>query len=239
MSIVPFSDYTVQNGHARLSYRKVAELLIISHSTISRLINSGALWTKEEGETLLVKGFDGGALAVLVDYLMFDSSRVRPETVTRCREITRQSSAKGYQDFIDEIAGVTSKVEQPKQLTPHERAHTVIELKEALEAFGIEITNPRFKQELQDLSLDILGIGQKALPGTTETWLGVAERAEQLGYNATQVCKHRSQLGKYVAKQGLECRKEKRLCNGTQRAINLYQLTPSLDSAITEYMDAI
>lgn len=71
-----------------------------------------------------------------------------------------------------------------------------------------------------------------------EIWLGVSERAEQLGYAVDLVTKNRSQLGKYVAACGLQMVKENRLCNGTQRPINLYLLCDKLDRAITEFMDA-
>ena len=114
-----------------------------------------------------------------------------------------------------------------------------------LKDLGCDITNPRFNQELQDFALDV-AIGynrQKQLASAIEiapqeTWLGVAERAEQLGYAITLVTKHRSQLGKYVKASGLMFKEEKRLCNGTQRDIKLYHLTEELDIAIKEFMDA-
>jgi hypothetical protein len=65
--------------------------------------------------------------------------------------------------------------------------------------------------------------------------LGVAERAEELGYSPYLVSKHRSQLGKYVAKQGLESTQEKRLCQGTMRDIYLYPISDELDQAIHDY----
>jgi hypothetical protein len=102
-----------------------------------------------------------------------------------------------------------------------------------------DVTNPRFNQELQDFCLDI-AIGYKRIASAEpkETWLGVAERAEQLGYPISLVTNNRSRLGKYVAMFNLESVKENRLCNGTQRPINLYKLTDELDEAIKEFMDA-
>jgi hypothetical protein len=90
------------------------------------------------------------------------------------------------------------------------------------------------------LALDILGIGQKNLPSSTsrETWLGVAERAEQLGYPVGLVTRNRSNLGKYVKSVGLERRSEPRFCNGTRKEVNLYRLSDELDAAIREFMDA-
>jgi KilA-N domain len=141
--------------------------------------------------------------------------------------------------WVEELL-LKGKVEltQSKHLTACDRADKLIGIKDTLVAFDIDLGNPRFKQELQDFALDIIGIGQKSLPGQREIWLGVAERAEQLGHSINVVTKNRSQLGKYVATFDLERKQELRLCNGTQRPINLYKLTDDLDEAIKEFMDA-
>lgn len=146
--------------------------------------------------------------------------------------------------WVEELL-LTGKVElseQPKQLTSIERADKVNSLAASLQFFGYEIQNPRFKQEVHDLVGDMLGfsshLNQQLLSKPEEIWLGVAERAEQLGYQVSLVTKNRSQLGKYVKACGLSSIKEKRLCNGTQREINLYLLTDELDIAIKEFMGA-
>lgn len=109
----------------------------------------------------------------------------------------------------------------------------------SLTALGIELTNPRIKQGLQDLTLDLLGL-TKSLPSSVpiDIWAGVAERAEELGYTPGLVVQYRSQLGKYVKSFSLESKQEKRLCNGTQRPINIYRVSNDLDNAIKEFMDA-
>lgn len=118
-------------------------------------------------------------------------------------------------------------------------SNLVDSLKFLKDNLGLQLDNPRFKQELQDSALNILGVGQdKSLTSTKEIWLGVAERAEQLGYPVALVCKNRSPLGKYVASFNLKMVKENRFCNGTERAINLYLLTPDLDMRVKEFMDA-
>ena len=143
-------------------------------------------------------------------------------------------------EWVEELL-LTGKVElqpEPPKLPPtsYERATAVNSLAASIQVFGIEIENPRLKQGLQDLVIDMLGIGQ-SLPGTSEVWLGVAERAEQLGYPVGLVAKHRSQLGKWTAKHDLTCKREKRLCNGTQREVNVYLQTVELDECIKEYLD--
>lgn len=128
---------------------------------------------------------------------------------------------------------------QPQQPALPPADVRVANLVGALEKLDIDINNPRFKQGLQDISLNILGVtdGKPAL-AAGEQWLGVAERAEQLGYSSSLVIRHRSQLGKAVKSRGLTPRAEHRLCNGTQRLVNLYQVCPELDGAISGFLDA-
>ena len=114
----------------------------------------------------------------------------------------------------------------------------IASLKASLEFFGIDAENPRFKQGLQDLTLDVLGVSNRhALPGNTEQWCGVAERSEQLGIAPLLVTKYRSKLGKAIKPlvPSSDRREERRLCNGTLRLINLYRVSDALDSAIQEY----
>lgn len=113
----------------------------------------------------------------------------------------------------------------------------IASLRSSLEFFDIDVANPRFKQALQDLTLDVLGVSGPTITLDGEVWCGVAERAEQLGYSAAWVLNNRSQMGKFVKRLVPECdrRQEERLCNGIQRKINLYRVSESLDSAIYEY----
>jgi KilA-N domain len=123
------------------------------------------------------------------------------------------------------------------QLSSVDRVKVALDLKSVLE-FSEMDANPRFKQSIQDLFGDILGLTQNSLPAPNASkWFGVAERAEQLGYSVALVVKHRSQLGKWVAERVGGSIKENRLCNGTQRPINVYPLSPELDEAIVSYLD--
>jgi hypothetical protein len=122
------------------------------------------------------------------------------------------------------------------QLTSADRLRIATEADKLLAKYGMD-TNPRFKQAAQDFMGDILGLTQNTLPAPdTQKWYGVAERAEQLGYPVALVLKHRSQLGRFVAQHVGGSRKEDRLCNGTQRPINLYPASPELDAAIATYL---
>jgi phage anti-repressor protein len=129
---------------------------------------------------------------------------------------------------------------EPKQTTAADRANTVNQLAISLKYFGIDAQNPRFKQSIQDLVGDVLGLGQPVLESANnEVWCGVAERAVELGFPVAIVTKKRSPLGKWVATKGLKSKKEKRLCNGTQRPINLYLVSDDLDSAISDYFNQL
>ena len=127
---------------------------------------------------------------------------------------------------------------EPLKLAPP--IERVASLMASLKFFDIDAENPRFKQALQDLTLDVLGVSKvPTLPGDVDVWCGVAERAEQLGFPIGWVTKNRSQLGKAVSPliPASDRRKEDRLCNGIMRSINLYRVTRDLDSAIDRYFE--
>ena len=157
-------------------------------------------------------------------------SRNTPEVVQcKIELVVAFSKAKEF------LQGSRSEPEPLKLAPPIER---VASLMASLKFFDIDTENPRFKQELQDLTLDVLGISKRsALPGDVEEWCGVVERAEQLGIAPALVTKYRSALGKAVSPliASIYRRKEKRLCNGTMRKVNLYRVTDNLDSAINDY----
>ena len=107
----------------------------------------------------------------------------------------------------------------------------------ALKDLEIDISNPRYKQAIQDQVLNKI-LGQPTIPESAERWLGVIEKAEEMGYPIDIVTRFRSALGRFVKSHNLDCRSESRLCNGTQRPINLYRDCAELSEAISEYMDA-
>lgn len=125
---------------------------------------------------------------------------------------------------------------QPLQLPPADVR--ISNLISALDRIGFDMQNPRFNQGIKDITGDILGLGQPALAlklANNETWCGVAERAEQLGYPVGEIARKRSQLGKWVARGALPKKQEARLCNGTQRSVNLYLVGDELDSRINSF----
>ena len=135
---------------------------------------------------------------------------------------------------VSSTATVVPQEPKPLQLPPADVR--VANLISALNTIGFDMQNPRFNQGIKDITGDILGLGQQTLkPATSETWCGVAERAEQLGHSVGEVSRKRSQLGKWVAQGGLLKKQEARLCNGTQRLVNLYLVDDELDSRINDF----
>ena len=125
---------------------------------------------------------------------------------------------------------------EPQQLQLPPADVRVANLIKALDRIGFDMENPRFNQGIKDITGDILGLGQHTLRSAdSEIWCGVAERAEQLGHPVGEVSRKRSQLGKWVAQGGLLKRQEARLCNGTQRSVNLYLVDDELDSCINDF----
>lgn len=97
-----------------------------------------------------------------------------------------------------------------------------------LKDLDFELLNPRLKQDLQDLAADMLGISQPRLEvekaaNRDGIWRGVVEGAEQLGYSVGLLIEKRTSLGQWVAAQITDSVKETRLCNETQKPINVYR----------------
>ncbi|MGL6131030.1 MAG: KilA-N domain-containing protein [Fusobacteriaceae bacterium] len=139
--------------------------------------------------------------------------------------------------WVEELLTTGSVNIGPKPIALPPSDIRVSNLVSSLEKLGIDPGNPRFKQGLQDLAGDILGLTSPTLPASSEKWCGVAERAEQLGHPVALVLKHRSQLGKVVKAQIDENdrKSEERLCNGSQRPIQVYRISEALDAAIESF----
>jgi hypothetical protein len=238
-----------ENGKGFASIRATARLAGIDQSELGKSLKSSEGLEPSKLATFLIEqGFESEGLkqcgvtgvqdllvAAILEYYTFHAGRYCKE---QAKQVYRVFAAIGVRTWMQEVTGYQKPVEPVKQLIPGDIR--VVNFVNTLKELGCDITNPRFNQELQDFALDV-AIGYKAIKSSSEskeTWLGVAERAEQLGYQVSLVTQNRSQLGKYVKACGLASTKEKRLCNGTQREINLYLLTDELDKAIKEFMGA-
>ena len=221
--------YASQIGYARMSG--------VNYSTVKKRIErlkGGDINTFETAEIQTAGGLQVVTLlsADLVYDWMFDDNP----------PLAKAMGKAGATVFMHELAGfkvsstATSITQELLQLPPADIR--ISNLISALDRIGFDMENPRFNQGIKDITGDILGIGRSALkPATSETWCGVAERAEQLGHPVGEVSRKRSQLGKWVARGGLLKKQEARLCNGTQRSINLYLVDDELDFRINSFFE--
>lgn len=225
-----------QSGEAFATIRGYARMSGKDHSTIVRRVQKlGASDQVKTAEIDTPGGLQGGAL--------IPESLIRKWIIKDNPDLAEQMMAAGVRVYLYGVAGYEVKPSEP-QPTPQPQPELppanvqLRHLREDLEYFGIDITNPRFNQEIKDLVTDKILMAES---GNTpkETWLGVAEKAERMGYPVALVTRFRSALGKWVAKHSdeLDSRTESRLCNGTQRPIKLYRDCQELTDIIREYMD--
>ena len=233
-------------GMGYCSIRGAATIAGVEHSSLVRCFQGGALEPSKLAESLMEKGFEGGALAEfpktgipdlalagILEYYAIDAGRYCNPTA---RAAYKTFAAIGIRTVIQNVCKHEDPVPAPIALPPVAvQFHNMVS---SLQAIGLDLSNPRFNQGLQDLAVNMLGIAQTTLSPATTVYLGVVEKAEGLGYPIGLVNQFRSQLGKYVASIGLPSQKEKRLCNGTQRPINVYLDSPELSEAVCEFMDA-
>jgi hypothetical protein len=208
----------------------------VNQSTISRRLQGDAYPEVLRGVVLTGGGLQGDAYLIpatlIFKWLLRDNVG-----------LAEKMGEAGATLFIHRLAGYQHQqaTPKPKVMTASEKVTAVNQLVVSLQLLNVDTSNPRFTQGLQDLVGDLLGL-TPVTPATetniTLSWCGVAERAEQLGYKHSVVYQNRIGLGKYVAKQTkLKRRKENRLCAGTQRPINVYEVSPELDNAIRTYLN--
>jgi hypothetical protein len=209
--------------------------------TVESLSGTGTFSPVKDAEILTVQGLRTGTLLprALGNEVI---KKYNPDLLMRMVDL-------GSLVFLHQLCGFKIESKLPQQAEPQPQpvamqlppadvrfASFVSALKDWKELMGVDLDNPRYRQYIQDAGHNMFIPPEGQLPPSDQPrWLGVAERAEELGYSPYLVSKHRSQLGKYVAKQGLESTQEKRLCQGTMRPIYLYPVTDELDAAIRAY----
>ena len=239
-----------ETGVGYCSIRGAATIAGVDESTLREQFKSAGLEPSKLAESLVEKGFEGAelasfaqtgipdlALAVILEYYAMYAGR-------HCNPTARVAydsfAAIGIRTVIQNACRYEELVKQAIALPPSDvRLYNMIETLKFLE---IDVHDPRFKRGLQGLVVNMLGIAQPTLSPDTMVYLGVVDKAEELGYPIALVNRFRSQLGKYVASIvasiGLPSREEKRLCNGMHRSINVYLDSPELSVAVREFMDA-
>jgi predicted transcriptional regulator/biotin operon repressor len=104
----PSNDFVIEGNHARMSQRKVADIIGVSHTSVQRWV--GNLDDNTLAETLKVKGFDGGNLNDIVGYYV-TSTQVSQDVKDNCVKLLIESSKVGFQVLIDKMAGLESTIE--------------------------------------------------------------------------------------------------------------------------------
>jgi hypothetical protein len=98
-------EFFIENNHARSSIRKSAQIIGVSHPSVINWI--GNLEDTTLAESLRTKGFDGGSLNNLVGYYA-TSKAVSQEVRDNCVQLLIKSSQKGFQQLLDEMAGLNT-----------------------------------------------------------------------------------------------------------------------------------
>lgn len=236
---------TDRNASLVVDSRLIADVLGIGHGDwVRNVIRKYQPEIEEDfGAIRFQNGFNGigtnGGKAEVYALLTEDQATCLMTYSKNTEQVraAKRNLVKSFSKAKDLLLQGSTRDSEPLRLAPP--IERIASLKSSLEFFGIDADNPRFRQALQDLTLDVLGVSKtQTLMGSTDSWCGVSERAEQLGYPVGLVTKNRSSLGKYVAKS-IAGKKEKRLCNGTMRPINVYRVTETLDTAIFEYFESM
>ena len=127
------SDFIVgSNGHAGLSNRKTAELLMVHPSSVDDALKTAGLYTPEETEFIVQYGFQGAGLVKLATRFA-KSDKVKAETRKHCIEFLEKAAIIGVQVFLDQMAGIEPQEPQPQQLAFDTQVRLEMELlKDAL-----------------------------------------------------------------------------------------------------------
>jgi hypothetical protein len=190
---------------------------------VDALLQNGDKLDVLEAETLTVQGTRMGTFYG-ENFIISLLEKHKPSLLIKMARL-------GLRLFVYELVGY-SKVKEHPVLPPVQVTNFV----DALKWLGVEADNPRYSQLLKDSALTILGVGK--VETVTQKYCGVVERAEQLGYSTKQI-NGGSQLGKFVNKLIQPAHKENRLCQGTLRPINVFEVSDNLDDVIRAWFEPL
>lgn len=166
------------------------------------------------------------------------------------KKLFREIVDAGATQFLYKIAGYevglksveAEKVVETKTLPPADQR--ILELVKELKKDGIDLEHPRTKQLLRDYIGDQLKsevTKDKLIEPDHERWVGVVQRAIELGYDYEDATECRSQLGKKIShyfkkypQLGLQRSIQNRECGGDDRGVWVYKLTEKFDWLIHE-----
>lgn len=100
-------EFIFNGGHARLSIRKAAELMLVDKESIRNVLKRcGELNLDLDTEIITTQGFGGGELIEIIGYFAMDAKRITDEVRKHNQKIFKQMAVIGAQTFIDRMAGI-------------------------------------------------------------------------------------------------------------------------------------
>lgn len=212
-----------------LSIRGVAKLCGVDDMSIIRGADFSSLQLHDnlteqgfKAADLVRTGFNAQATWLVIEYFAFISKAAAPgaKAIARTFGVIGVMQTFDYLKVKPEVKSLPNAVEYLKALAWMEKSQLPAALKQLLmDKAGDELCTDN----------------QKRLAPFENLKRGVAQRAEELGYNTD--ASSRTKLGKFIVAQGLPVTKEERLCNGQLRLINVYEVTEELDNLIHYYFN--
>ncbi len=223
-----------QTGEAFATIRATARMVDKGESTLRDYLTARNLETKS-AEVLTTTGLKTARL-LSEEQIVEVVTKYKPELLAKFAKL-------GVRVFLHQLAGYEVKstaIEQqtppPRQLPPQRDTIEYIEATQNLEKLKGSIPHALYQVMLDRLGDELLTLNsQKQLPEPRERWLGLAQKAEELGFNVNS--SNRVKLGFYGTKQAdrLSRKQEERLCNGMSRPIWVYLDTKELETVIREF----
>jgi hypothetical protein len=223
------------------SIRATARMLGINQSNLTDWVNGkqGKLRVTNQGDIMkdVIKAEVVTPGGIQGDATLLDSTTIFRLAIAYNPELALAMGAAGAAVYMLKQAGyqvkVVEAVEAPRPyLPPYERnvlvAQSIRTITDTLD------DNPRLAQFLIDQTIDEC-FPLVMIEGEEVEIKGAAEIAEDLGLPVT--AKNRSQLGKFMANQGHEILREKRLCNGQMREVNCYRVTPEVEQSVRAFFE--
>ena len=231
-------------ANKNLSMRGVARLCDVDAGGLSKALNSSVDVVPHklaqklsqhgfEGVDLVKTGFDAKATWLTIEYYAYESKA----EAAGAKQIARTFGMLGVMTTFDKL---TEQAPEPKPEPIKEYGYEFkLEVARELE----KIRNGNLPDAVKQLIIDDFTNGlfaKNQLPAAEDRWLGVVQRAEELGYKTNS--SERSRLGKAISAYHndtgkLERRQDKRLCNGIMVDVWCYRVTDLLDDAIASWFD--
>ena len=113
----PSNDFTIENNHARMSQRKVAQVTLVSLNTVNKYI-SVRITDDNIRQEVINKGMATSDLIQFLEYIVLDSKRTAPKVKKHCLTLLLQLVDKqSIQNLFEKavISHYQSLLSRPKE----------------------------------------------------------------------------------------------------------------------------